>query len=86
MRQAWDQSAPFGGAGAGAAAWAEAPAAGQHLYGGRMTDTRRYEAVQVTQVNTTTYMVTNDTSGQNWLPDLRKANVRQCFGFNSIFN
>ena len=52
MRQAWDQSAPFGGAGAGAAAWAEAPAAGQHLYGGRMTDSRHHQAVKVTQVTT----------------------------------
>ena len=67
MRQMWDQSAASVGAaagwavgavGAGAAAWAEAPAAGQHLYGGRMTDTRRYEAVQVTQVNTWSQLAT----------------------------
>ena len=51
MREMWNQYAPSGAAGAaGAAAFAEAPAAGQHLYGGRMTDTRRHEAVQVTQV------------------------------------
>ena len=42
MRQNWDKSVPAGAAGAaavgGAAAeamWAEGPAAGQHLYGGR---------------------------------------------------
>ena len=52
MRQNWDQSAVPAGAAAGMMGnmWAEAPAAGQHLYGGRMTDNRRYEAVQVTQV------------------------------------
>ena len=51
MRQNWDKSVPAGAAAAaGGAMFAAAPAAGQHLYGGRMTDSRHHQAVKVTQV------------------------------------
>ena len=59
MRQNWDKAVNVAGStatavGGAGAMWAEGPAAGQHLYGGRMTDSRHHQAVKVTQVTTLT--------------------------------